>query len=61
MGHRYSAFDCPCNGKVLEKSAKLTNLVNLARSRRQLVKNNLGIRDRIDILDAIREQNSNIK
>ena len=38
MDHLFAAFDCPCNGKVLEKSAKLTNLVNLARSRLQLVK-----------------------
>ena len=37
MDHLFAAFDCSCNGKVFEKSAKLTNLVNLARSRRQLV------------------------
>ena len=38
MDHLFSAFDCPCNGKVLEKSAKLRDSRNLTRSRRQLVK-----------------------
>ena len=37
MDHLFSAFDCPCNGKELEKSAKLRDSRNLTRSRRQLV------------------------
>ena len=38
MGHRYSAFDCPCNDKIAEKHAKFPIYGNLAASRRQLVK-----------------------
>ena len=34
----FAAFDCPCNGKVLEKGAMFPVFGNITHSRRQLVK-----------------------
>ena len=38
MDHLFPAFDCPCNGKVLEKGAMFPVFGNITHSRRQLVK-----------------------